>query len=134
MSFYGSKIILDHPNHFGRVPIVLDKPNLFWSRPNNFGQVQIIKISPEKSHLNLTKMIWTWLKQFEPVKNGLDGPISIWNCWRTRHWIERYVCTMYIYCTYEFVFVLFPSTKLPALLFISSDFNRHQQTSAFSLQ
>ena len=49
LSFYGSKMILDHQNHFGRVPIVLDGPNLFWSSgPNHFGQVQIIKISPEK--------------------------------------------------------------------------------------
>ena len=38
-SFYWSEIILDRPNHFGRVPIVLDKPNLFRSGPNNFGQV-----------------------------------------------------------------------------------------------
>ena len=26
-------------NIFGRVPIVLDKSNLFWSGPNHFGQV-----------------------------------------------------------------------------------------------
>ena len=55
-SFYGSKMILDCPNHFGRVPIVFGGFNSFWSDPNHFGQVQIIKISPEKSDLNLTKM------------------------------------------------------------------------------
>ena len=47
------------PNNFGRVPIVLDGSNSFWSGPNHFEQVQIMKISPEKSNLNLTKMIWT---------------------------------------------------------------------------
>ena len=52
-------------NNFGRVPIVLNGSNSFWLEPNHFGQAQIIKISPEKSNLNLTKMIWT--KQFELV-------------------------------------------------------------------
>ena len=33
--FYGSKLILDHPSHFGWVQIVLDGSNLF-------GRVQII--------------------------------------------------------------------------------------------
>ena len=45
LSFYGSKNILDYRNQFGRVPIILDGPNLFWSGSNHFGQVQIIKIS-----------------------------------------------------------------------------------------
>ena len=35
--------LLDRPNHFGRVPIVLDKSNSFWTGPIHFGQVQIIK-------------------------------------------------------------------------------------------
>ena len=48
---------LDRPNHFGRVAIILDGSNSFWSGPNHFGQVQIIKIIPEKSNLNLTKTI-----------------------------------------------------------------------------
>ena len=59
LSFYGSKIILDQPNHFGRVPIVLNGSNSFWSGQNHFGQVQIIKISREKSNLTVTKMLWT---------------------------------------------------------------------------
>ena len=63
-SFNGSKMILDSPTHFGRVPIA----NLFWSDPNNFGQVQIIKMSLEKSNLNLTKMIRTRPKQFVPAQ------------------------------------------------------------------
>ena len=57
LSFYGSKMILDRPNDFGQVPIVMDMSNLFWSGPNHFGQVQIIKISPEKTNFNPTKMI-----------------------------------------------------------------------------
>ena len=68
-------MILDRPNHFGRVPIVLDGSNLFWLGPNHFGQVQIIKISLEKSNLDLTKdaldltqMIWTRPKLFEPIE------------------------------------------------------------------
>ena len=44
-------MILDRPNHLGRVPIILDGSNLFFFR------IQIIKIIPEKSHLNLTKTI-----------------------------------------------------------------------------
>ena len=50
-------MILDRPNHFGRVRIVLDRSNSFWSSPNHFGQVHIIRISPEKSNMNLTKII-----------------------------------------------------------------------------
>jgi hypothetical protein len=44
------------PNHFGRVPIVLDGPNLFWSGPNHFGQVQII--------LDRSKSFWTGPNHF----------------------------------------------------------------------
>ena len=40
--------------------------NSFWSDPNHIGQVQIIKNSPEKSNLNLTKIIWTQPKRFGP--------------------------------------------------------------------
>ena len=57
LSFYGSKMILDHPNHFGQVSLVLDGPNLFWLGPYHFGHIQIMKIGPEKSNLNLIKMI-----------------------------------------------------------------------------
>ena len=46
LSFYGSKMILDHPNSFGGLPIVLDGSNLFWFDSNHFGQVQVVKISP----------------------------------------------------------------------------------------
>ena len=74
LSFYGSKMILDRPNHFGRLPIVLDWSNLFWSGPNHFGNIQIIKIIPEKFDLNLTKMVWIQPEQLAPDQNNLDGP------------------------------------------------------------
>ena len=61
-------MILDLPKDFGWVPIVLDGFNLLWSDPNYFGQVQIIKISPEKSNLNLTKMIWTIQNHFWSIE------------------------------------------------------------------
>ena len=78
LSFYGSKMILDRPNHFGRVPIVLDWSNLFWSGRNHFRQFQIITISPEKSNLNLAKMIWIRPKRFGPDQNNLDPSKTIW--------------------------------------------------------
>ena len=71
-------MILDRPNHFGWVPIILDRSTLFWSSLNRFGQVQIIKISPGKSNLNPTKMIWTRPKQFVPDQNNLYPSKTIW--------------------------------------------------------
>ena len=59
LSFYRSKMILDRPNCFGWIQIVLVGSKSFWSGLNHFGQVQIIKISQETSNLSLTKMIWT---------------------------------------------------------------------------
>jgi hypothetical protein len=68
LSFYRSKImILDHQ-------IILVESKTFWSSPNYFGKVQIIKSSPEKFNLNLTKMIWTQPKRFGPDQNNLDSP------------------------------------------------------------
>jgi hypothetical protein len=78
LSFYGSKMILDCPNDFGRVPIILDRFNSFWSGPNDFGQIQIIIISPEKSNLNLTKMIWTRPKRFGRNQNNFHPSKTIW--------------------------------------------------------
>ena len=68
-------MILDCPNHFGQVPIVLDS---FCLGPNNFGQVQIITISQEKSNLNLTKIIWAQPKQFGHNQNNLHPSKTIW--------------------------------------------------------
>ena len=63
--FYGSKTILDRPNHFGRVPIVLERSNSFWLGLNYFGEVKIIKNCPEMS-------------KFEPDQNDLDPTKTIW--------------------------------------------------------
>lgn len=52
-------MIMDRPNDFGPIAILFDGSNLFWSGPNQFGQVQIVKISTEKSDLNLSKNFWT---------------------------------------------------------------------------
>ena len=65
--------MLDHPNDFGWVPninimevqFVLFGSKSFWTGP-------IMKISPEKSSLNLTKMIWTQPKQSGWSKIILD--------------------------------------------------------------
>ena len=65
LSFFGYKIVLDPTNHFGLVLILL-------------GQVQIIRISPENSNLNLTKIICTfWYpnKTIWTVQNHF-GPIE----------------------------------------------------------
>ena len=53
-------------NIWGLVPIVLDGPNVFSSGPNHF--IQVMKISPEKSNLNLAKMIWTVQNHFGPIE------------------------------------------------------------------
>ena len=68
LPFYGSKIVFYRTYNFGRVPIVLDRSNSFWLGPSCFGQVQIIKNKPWKYNLYLTKMIWTWPKQFAPIE------------------------------------------------------------------
>ena len=51
---------------------------MFWTGPNHFGQVQIIKISPEKSNLTLTKMLWTRPKRFGPDQNDWYSTKMIW--------------------------------------------------------
>ena len=78
LSFYESEMILDRPNHFGRVPTILGGSNLFWSGANHFGQVQILKISQDIFNLNLTKMIWTQPKQSGPDQNNLYPSKTIW--------------------------------------------------------
>ena len=71
-------MILDCPNCFGRVQNVLVESKSLWSGPNHFEQVQIIKISPEKSNLNLTKRIWTQPEQLGPDQNKLYPSKTIW--------------------------------------------------------
>ena len=86
------------PNHFGRVPIVLDGSNLFWLGSNHFRQVQILKISHKKlfwtwpkwfgldqNDLEPIKIIWTRPKQFVSVQNNLDGPKSFLSYRKARH-------------------------------------------------
>ena len=75
------------PNWFCTDQIILDGYNLFWTGPNHFGLVQIIKISPEKSNLSLSKMISTRPKQFVTK--------STWTSRRTWHlWFPHLFCEM----------------------------------------
>ena len=81
-SMYVSKMILDHPNCFGRVQIVVIRcklfwsgaPELFWSDPNHFGQVQIRLFWNNFYNLDPTKMNCTCPKRLVLDKNDLDGP------------------------------------------------------------
>ena len=50
----------------------------FWTGPIRFVQVQIIKNSPEKSNLYLTKMIWTRPKRFGHDQNNLHPSKTNW--------------------------------------------------------
>ena len=56
--------------------ISLLKVQQYSQKRNHFVQVQIIKISPEESNLNLTKIIWTQPKQFGRSKIILDVHIK----------------------------------------------------------
>ena len=78
LSFYGSKLFWSSSNRF-------DRPKSFWLGTNHFGQVQIIRISQEKSNLNLTKIIWTRPKRFGQDPNNLYQSKTIWTNRRTRH-------------------------------------------------
>jgi hypothetical protein len=59
------------PKLFWTVQIILVEYQSFWTCPIRFKQVQIKKICPEKSDLNLTKMIWTQPNQIELDQNNL---------------------------------------------------------------
>ena len=67
-----------HSNNLGQVSIVLDVSNLFWLGPNHFEQTQIIKFGPQKSNLNLTKMICIQPKLFGTDENILHPSKTIW--------------------------------------------------------
>jgi hypothetical protein len=109
-------MVLDCPNNFGQVPIVLDKSNSFWSGPNHFRQVQIIKISPEKYNLNLPKMICTQPKQFAQVQNNLYRSKTIWTIQNNFGTIEG----QYIYAALDCI----GCTQLPGRLFSPSDISK----------
>ena len=47
------------PNHFGRVPFVLDVSNLFWSGPNYKNRSKKDYFEPDQNDLDPTKSIWT---------------------------------------------------------------------------
>ena len=51
---------------------------LYWMGPIRFGLIQIIKISPEKSNSNMTKIIWIQPKLFGPDQNNLYPFKTIW--------------------------------------------------------
>ena len=70
--------ILDRPNQFGRVPIVLDRSNVFWLGPNHFGQVKIRLFWTNFYNLDLPKMIWTRPEQIGPIQNDCYSTKMIW--------------------------------------------------------
>ena len=70
LSFHGSKTILDRPNNFDRVLIVLDRSNSFWLGPNHFGLVQFINLV-QKS------VIGTRPKWFRSNQNNSDPTKTI---------------------------------------------------------
>ena len=57
LSFYEYENFLDRPNHFGRVPIILDGSNSFWLGPNHFGEKQITPAKTNLYNLDLSKTI-----------------------------------------------------------------------------
>ena len=81
MSFSRSKMILDFPNCFGRVQIVLVGSKSFWLGPNHFGQVQIRLFW---TNLDLSKICPSIVpKWFWTVQIVLDGCKLFWlnpNC------------------------------------------------------
>ena len=70
LSFYGSKMILYRPNHFGQITIVLVECKSFWSGPNHFGQVQIKLFWTNFYNLDLSKTIWTVQNKFGNIGQG----------------------------------------------------------------
>ena len=66
-----SKIILDHPNRFGRVQIIFVRFKLAFS-------------GPVQNNLETAKKNWTLQKLLLLDPNDLDGPKSFWTIRRTR--------------------------------------------------
>ena len=65
LSIYKFKMILDHPNCFWRVQIVLVWSNSFWLGPNDFRLFWANFIC----NMDLSKIIWTQQKQIGPFQN-----------------------------------------------------------------
>ena len=49
-----------------------------WTVQNNFGPIEGQGISPEKSNLNLTKLVWTQPNRFGPDQKKLYPSKTIW--------------------------------------------------------
>ena len=71
-------MILDRPNCFGLVQIVLVMSKSFWAGPNHFGQVQIRLFWTIFYNMDLSKMIWTRPKRIGPVQNNWYSTKMIW--------------------------------------------------------
>jgi hypothetical protein len=89
-------MILDRPNCFGRVQIVLVRSKSFCPGPKHFGQVQIRlfctnfynldlsemiltrpkQIGPDQNNWYSTKMIWMVQNHFGPIEQGISLPIN----------------------------------------------------------
>jgi hypothetical protein len=69
-------MILEYPNCFGQVQIVLVESKSFWLGLHHFGQVEIRLFWTNFYNLDLTKMNWTGPKQLVLDQNDLDGPKS----------------------------------------------------------
>ena len=77
--FYRSKMILDWPNCFGQVQIVLVRSKSFWLGPNHFGQVQIRLFWTNFYNSDLSRMIWTRPKWFGPNQNNFYSSKTIYS-------------------------------------------------------
>ena len=66
-------MILDSPNCFVQVQIVLVGSKLFWSGPNHFGWMQIILVRFKLDFCGLNFVIWTCPKQLALDQNDLNG-------------------------------------------------------------
>ena len=76
--FYRFKIILDRPNCFGWVQIVLVGSKSFWSGPKHFGQVQIRLFCSNFYNLDQSEIILTWTIQIGPIQNNWYSTKMIW--------------------------------------------------------
>jgi hypothetical protein len=107
-------IILDRPNCFRRLEIILIGSKLFWLGPNHFDQVQIRLFWTIFYNLDLSKMIWTQLKQIVSVQNDLGGPKSFLTPRRTRD--ESHVFHFFRWFNYSHLFIqTLESSKLQIL-------------------
>ena len=91
-------MILERPNHFGQLTIILVGYKLFWLGPNHFGQVQIRLFWTNFYNLNLSKMIWIQPKQIESDKNDYNSNKMIWTVQNHFGPIEGQGISIHLYC------------------------------------